>query len=151
MASKQQDLRVNINLTAKEAEKFLDHFSLKNIFDYIVSDPKVEQLYATVRDLENSEFPKTMTARTKSKNDYIYKNFDEFKKIFDNFVTRFLISEFFKEFSKFPFRAPSVIAERLEKRKEELLTWTISCVFTDLQARVYVNFLNMGQQPFNIF
>lgn len=150
MATK-QNLRVNLNLTAKEAEKFLDHFGLKNIFDYIVSDPKVEHLYAAARDLEKTEFPKTMTARTKSKNNYRFKNFDEFKKIFDNFVTRFLISEFLEELSKFPFRAPNVIAERLEKRKGELLEWTISYVFTDLQETTYVNFLNMGCQPFNIF
>lgn len=151
MASKQQDLRVNINLTAKEAEKFLDHFGLKDIYDYIVSDSKVENLYAAVRDLERAEFPKTMTARKKSKNNYLYKNFDEFKNIFGDFVTRFLISEFLEELSKFPFRAPSIITERFKKRQTEFLEWTISYVFTILQENVYVNFLNMGRQPFNIF
>lgn len=148
--AKQKEFRVSVDLTTKEAEKFLDHFELEEIFTYMVNSPKVERLYVATRDLENEDFPKTMTARAKSKNS-LFKNFDEFKKTFEDFVTRLLISRFLDEFSKFPFRAPNLIAERLEERKEELLEWAVSYAFSDLQAEIYVGILNRGQQPFNIF
>ena len=87
----------------------------------MVNDAKLEHLYVAVRDLEKTEFPKTMTSRTKTKRNSFFKDFDEFKKTFEDFVTRFLVSQFLDEFSKFPFRAPNVIVERLDVKKAELL------------------------------
>lgn len=151
MATKKKNLRVRIDLTAKEAERFLKHFGLEEIFTYMVNDAKLEHLYVAVRDLEKTEFPKTMTSRTKTKRNSFFKDFDEFKKTFEDFVTRFLVSQFLDEFSKFPFRAPNVIVERLDVKKAELLEWAITYSFADLQAEIHIDMINRGHQPFNIF
>lgn len=143
--------RVTFNLSEKEIQKFLEAHGLMECFKELSSRSKIETIYLSLKESEKVEnLPRTMKNRQRGEYKSEYKDFGEFKKVFDNYLMRSIVYEHISEQFKNPSNSQETITQKVLEKQENIFERALSVAYSELLNDINLRLIEFGYQPFDM-
>ncbi len=146
---KNQQLRVTVDVSSKEADKFFETLGLTGMLENIVSDNQLKESFEELQQLNQYPLPHTMPSLAKGNIKPLFNgDFTKFQRSYKNYLQRYVLSIYFEKRVNSPMKSDSDIADWIRSRESEIKERTISLAYAEILGDIYITQIEHGYQPF---